>query len=146
MRALTHGIYTICSSKLRQRVFGMHYWCKTEFTVLNALWLQIRHRITVVTNFIYHNQNFFRFWPQLGVVHIWRPLRKGWGWGLRQKLDVIGRRGLGGWRVFLTSNPYFFIKENSICAMTRHHANMLIIYYWQEITLLTLTSDSEAIL
>ena len=47
-----------------------------------------------------------------------------------------------------------FIKENWICAMTRHHAepniNILLTrnlhYYWQEIFILTLTSDSEAIL
>ena len=34
--------------------------------------------------------------------------------------DVGG--GLGGYRVYWTSNLYFFIKENWICVVTRHHA------------------------
>ena len=48
------------------------------------------------------------------------------------------RRGWG-----LASVLFSFTKENMICAMTRHHTKM---YYLQEIFLLTLTSDSEAIL
>ena len=53
---------------------------------------------------------------------------------------------VGGWEVsecFGRPIIIFFIKENWICAMTRH---MLITYYWKEIFLLTLTSDSEGIL
>ena len=68
-----------------------------------------------------------------GVIHIWRPL-----WGIRgvvrQKWDVNGRAGGGGvwvYRELWRSNLYlFFIKENWIYAMTRHHAgrniNMLV--------------------
>ena len=48
--------------------------------------------------------------------------------------------GVGG------ASVLFYIKENWICAMTRHHADQNIKYYWQEIFLLTLTSDSGAIL
>ena len=45
------------------------------------------------------------------------------GWMVRQKLDVIGRMGVRGSQcsgdpIFL----YFFIKENWICDMTKHHA------------------------
>ena len=46
----------------------------------------------------------------------------GGGGGARQKRDVIGHRG---WRISKCSGRpvfYFFIKENSICAMTRHYA------------------------
>ena len=49
--------------------------------------------------------------------------------GVRQKSDVIGRSGTGGQQVFWTSNV-FFITENWICAITRHHTepniNMLL--------------------
>ena len=52
------------------------------------------------------------------VIHIWRPL-----WWVRRKLDVIGCRGMlrsyecCGCPIFI-----FFIEEDRICAMTRHHA------------------------
>ena len=43
------------------------------------------------------------------------------GLGLRQKWDNSGRRGEGVKEIFWTSN-LFFIKENWICTMNRHHA------------------------
>ena len=42
-------------------------------------------------------------------------------WGRRMGMRRT-RTGRGGVRVFWTSNLYFFIKENWICAMARHHA------------------------
>ena len=47
-------------------------------------------------------------------------LREGGGM-LRQKWDVIGRRG-GRLASVLDVQPLFFIKENWICDMTRNHA------------------------
>ena len=48
-------------------------------------------------------------------------------WRVRQKWGVIGRRGAEGreW----SGRPIFisFIKENWICAMTRHHANNILL-------------------
>ena len=35
--------------------------------------------------------------------------------------------GVGGQRVFWTSNLYFFIKENWILSMTTHHANNISV-------------------
>ena len=46
--------------------------------------------------------------------------------GLRKKWDVIWRRA-GFGQVFWTSNFYFFNKENWIWAMTRHHANNILL-------------------
>ena len=63
------------------------------------------------------------------MIHIWRPLWGGdWRGGgrVRQKWDVIERRGVGGLGVFWTSNRYFIIKENWIWAMTRHDANNIL--------------------
>ena len=40
----------------------------------------------------------------------------------------------------------FFIKENWICVMIRHHADQTLIHYWEEIFLFTLVLDSAAIL
>ena len=55
---------------------------------------------------------------QLGVIHIWRPL-----WGeLRQKWDVNRRSRVGVSECSGRPTFIFFIKENWICAMTRHHA------------------------
>ena len=53
------------------------------------------------------------------------------GWGLRQKRDVIGRREWGVSECSGRPIFNFFIRENWICAMTRHHAvsniNILLI-------------------
>ena len=61
----------------------------------------------------------------LGVIHIMAStLRE---WRVRQKWDIIGRRGARGGE--LSGRPIFisFIKENWICAMTRHHANNILL-------------------
>ena len=52
------------------------------------------------------------------------PTLRGWGWGVKVKMKCYRTLGMGGSRVFWTSNLYFFffIKENWICAVTRHHA------------------------
>ena len=52
-----------------------------------------------------------------------------------------------GERVFWTSNLYFFIKENWICAMTRRYAesNIELLLLTRNIPM-TVVSDSEAIL
>ena len=44
--------------------------------------------------------------------------------GVREKLDVIGRRGW--WVSECSGRPIFifFIKENWICAMTKHHVKV----------------------
>ena len=52
---------------------------------------------------------------------------KGGGGGVRQKLDVIGRRGWGvgecsGRPIFI-----FFNKEDWICTMIRHHTNNILL-------------------
>ena len=84
----------------------------------------------------------------LGMMYIWRPV---WGkWGLaKTKMScyrsMCGRCGdskCSGRPIFI----FFYKKKNWICGMTRHHAVSNIIYYWQEIFLLTLASGSEAIL
>ena len=53
------------------------------------------------------------------------------GWGLRQKRDVIGRREWGVSECSGRPIFNFFIRENWICAMARHHAvsniNILLI-------------------
>ena len=43
-----------------------------------------------------------------GNTHMTSTLRGGWE-GVRQKWDVIGCKEVEGWRVFLTSNLYFFL-------------------------------------
>ena len=50
--------------------------------------------------------------------------------GVRKKWDVIRRRGSGGLTSVLDVQSFFFIKENWICAMTRHHAepNINMVY------------------
>ena len=62
------------------------------------------------------------------MIHIWRPLwgrgGGGEGGGVKKKLYVIGLRGVGisecsGRPIFI-----FFVKENWICAMTRHYAEL----------------------
>ena len=57
-----------------------------------------------------------------GDTHMTSTLGGGRG-GLRQKWDVIGRRGIGGLVSILDVKFVFvFVKENWICAMSRHHA------------------------
>ena len=55
-----------------------------------------------------------------GDTHMTSTLRE--AGRLRQKWDVIWQR-----RGFWTSNFCFFIKENWIWAMTRHHANNILL-------------------
>ena len=67
---------------------------------------------------------------QKWVIHIWRPLwGGGCGAGVKQKRDVIGRRGVGGSEYSGSPIFIFFIKENEIRAMTRQHAesNMILL-------------------
>ena len=65
------------------------------------------------------------------MIHIWRPLWE--GVGVRQKWDVIGRRGLrkggggGGSKCYRRPIFIFFITENWVCVMTRHHAESNIL-------------------
>ena len=66
-------------------------------------------------------------------------------WGGRCKNEMLSDVGGGGLASVLDIQS-FFIKENWICATTRHHAQQNVDIYWQEIFLLTLTSDSGAIL
>ena len=64
------------------------------------------------------NSNYL-LWLQKGVViHMWLSL-----WGEWDLWDVIGRRGLGDSKCSWTSDLYIFIKENWICAITRHYAD-----------------------
>ena len=55
------------------------------------------------------------------MIHIWRPLWRGCsGYGKNEMLSDVGACGVSecsGCSIFV-----FFIKENWICAMTRHHA------------------------
>ena len=45
------------------------------------------------------------------------------GGGLKQNLDVIGRRGWGV--IECSGRPIFlYIKENWVCDITRHHAEL----------------------
>ena len=48
----------------------------------------------------------------------------GGGEGKNEMLSGLGGVGLAS---VLDSNLYFFIKENWICAMTRHHANNILL-------------------
>ena len=52
-------------------------------------------------------------------THMTSTLR--WAWGLRQKWNVIGIRGVGRLASAVDVQS-FFIKENWICAMNRDHA------------------------
>ena len=60
------------------------------------------------------------------MIHIWRPLSlwegRWWG-GKRQKWDVLGRRDVGGTKCSGRPIFIFFITENWVYAMTRHHAD-----------------------
>ena len=77
----------------------------------------------------------------LGVIHIWRLFWRGWvGWGKNEMLPDVE----GWWVSKCYGRPIlFFIKKVGFWPWPDI---MLIIYYWQEIFLLTLTSDSQAIL
>ena len=83
----------------------------------------------------------------LGVIYIWRPFwGVGGGW-VRQKWDVIWRRRVGGGGRGVSEcsgRPTFFLLKKT--GFTSWPDVMLTICYWQEIFLLTLTSDGEAIL
>ena len=47
---------------------------------------------------------------------------------VRQKRDVIGRRGGRGLaNVLDVKSLFFFLKENWIYALTRHHANNILL-------------------
>ena len=59
------------------------------------------------------------------MIHIWRPLWEGW-MVVRPKWDVIGRREWGvsecpGSPIFI-----FFLRENWVSAMSRHHTIILL--------------------
>ena len=55
-------------------------------------------------------------------------------------------RGRGGWRVFRTSNLYFFLlKKIGFAPWRGIMLSQTLIYYWQEIFLLTQLLNSEAI-
>ena len=78
---------------------------------------------------------------QLGVIHIWRPL-----WGeLRQKWDVNRRSRVGVSECSGRPTFIFFIKENWICAMTRHAEPDINILLTRNLPFDSIMSDSEAI-
>ena len=53
-------------------------------------------------------------------------LRRG-EWGVRQRWDVIGRRVWGCLARVLDVLSFFFLTENWICSMIRHHANNILV-------------------
>ena len=53
-------------------------------------------------------------------------LRRG-EWGVRQKWDVIRRRVWGCLARVLDVQSLFFLTENWICSMIRHHANNILV-------------------
>ena len=77
-----------------------------------------------------------------------RGWRKGWGGGRLRQNKMSSDVRDGGLASVLDVQSFFFIKENWVCAMSRHHDepninifNMLLTRY----LFLTVTSDSEAI-
>ena len=74
-------------------------------------------------------------------------LRKG-RWGARQKWDwdVIGCSGWGLASVLDVQSLFFLLKKIGFAPWSDIILSQTLIYYWQEIFLLTLTSDSKAIL
>ena len=54
--------------------------------------------------------------------------------------------GSGGGKAKMSGVGNYSGRLNSPYDQTRHHTEPRLIFYWQEISFLTLTSDSEAIL
>ena len=79
------------------------------------------------------------------MIHIWRPLWER-GWGLKQKWDVTGCKGVGVSKCF--GGPIFISLLKKI-RFTPWPETMLsqtlMRYCWQDFFLLNLTSDSETI-
>ena len=65
------------------------------------------------------------------------------GAGKNEMLSDVGERGEGGGLAMVLGIQFFLLKKNGFKPWPDI---MLTIYYWQEIFLLTLMSDSEAIL
>ena len=100
---------------------------KTLFRIVLFMQLLSKNSIFNIYYFPTKRFNAVSTLTSLGVIHIWRPLWGGWGLGVKQKWYVIGRRG---WRlasVLDVQSLFFFIKEDWICVMTRHHTNYVLL-------------------
>ena len=79
----------------------------------------------------------------LEIIHIWRP-DWGWGRGIRQKQDDIGCRGWGVANVQDAQSLFFLLKKIGFAPWPDIILSQRLIYYWQEIFLLTLVSDRKS--
>ena len=81
------------------------------------------------------------------MIHKWRPLWGGDGGGGGSKNDMV--LDVGGGRGFSECTGrlilIFLSKKIGFALWPDIMLSQILIYYWQEIFLLTLTSDSEAI-
>ena len=76
-----------------------------------------------------------------GDTHVTYTLRgMGMGGGKNEMLSDVGGEGLAS--ILDVQSLFFSLKKIGFAAWP----DIMLIYYWQEIFLLTLTSDSEAIL
>ena len=87
------------------------------------------------------------------MIHIWRPLwgevrRGGDRWDKNEMLSNAGGKGRGGEleSVMDVQSLFFLLKKIGFAPWLDIRLSQTLIYYWQEIFLLTLTLGSEVIL
>ena len=103
-------------------------------------WIHVK--LMVMTEFLYDWWSYINLTitkPRRGDTHITSTLGCG---GVMQKWDVIRHRE-GVASALEVQSLFVLLKKIEFAPWTDI---LLIIYYWQEIFLLTMTSDSEAIL
>ena len=131
-------------------------WNRTISWILIALVIVLYHKCSIKLGQIrtngwslyratWYNQKYC--YTSLGVIHMWRPLWEWVGGEVRQIWDNIVRRGRGCGIIDCSGRPIFIflLKKIGFASRPSIMLSQILIYYWQEIFLLTLIWDSEAI-
>ena len=107
--------------------------------------------LSIVHNIIslsYHKQVRFikRYFERYFFHHPYLGKRQKWDVKAKMRCYLTSGKGvwLGGKQMFWTSNLYFFYKRK-LDLRYDIILSQTIMYYWQEVFLLTLVSDSEGI-
>ena len=96
--------------------------------------------VSIDYDLILGTENFHEFIR--GDTHMTSTVRGG-GRGIRQKWNLIRRRG---WVASVLDVQFFLLKKSGFASWPEIMLIQTVWYYWQEIFLLALVLDSEAIL